>query len=315
MEIYDRIYDYISRDRKILFVIAAGNLDQINNGNVTSPGKAYNVLTVGGFNTNETSSWNDDSMWDGSCYIDPYIDNQSTSGDRNKPEVVAVGKSVEVPNIIGGGYSLADGTSVAAPQVSGLATLLIQQNWMLAFEPSALKSIIMASAIHNIEGDPKLSDHDGTGAIVVSSAFDITNPFRGAYDYEVWDDITSLFSQSNNYIDLTSENMISGVLFARKGERVRTVISWESNPSSNYSTDPLSSDLDLYAYAPSGSFVQASISNNNNYEILDFTAPETGEYKLKLHYIFRSTEGVNLGFGLAWWRSPDVFLPVIINNP
>jgi len=304
----DRIFDYFSRSRNILFVIAAGNDDGLG-WNVRSPAKAYNAIAVGAFDSHDDTSWND-TMADLSCWIDPYIDGQTTSGDREKPEVAAVGHGVEAPNENNWGYYFVNGTSVAAPQVTGLAALLMQRDWDLQNFPPTVKAIIMASAINNIEGDKRLSEQDGAGGIDVATAFSIFN--TGGYMNLVWPDINQVFPSSGSSINYYSGNMSSGSLYANSGQRVRAVISWESNPNSQYTSDPLSTDLDLRVYSPSGVFVTPSQSFNNNYEIVDFIAPETGNYRVQVRAWKRSQESANLGFGLAWIRIPNIYLPITI---
>ena len=74
----DRAFDYWIRDENVTVVKSAGN----TGGSITSPGKAWNLITVGGIDDNESSDWSDDIMAYFSSYIDP------TASDREKPEVV-----------------------------------------------------------------------------------------------------------------------------------------------------------------------------------------------------------------------------------
>lgn len=304
----DRVFDYFSRSRNILFVIAAGN-DSGEGFNVRSPAKSYNSISVGAFDSQDDTSWND-TMAGFSCWIDPYIDGQTNSGDREKPEVAAVGVGVEVPNIDTGLYDFQSGTSLAAPQVTGLANLLMNRDWDLQNFPPTVKAIIMASAINNIEGDKRLSEQDGAGGIDVATAFSIFD--AGGYMNIVWPDINQIFPDSGSTINFYSWNMTNGSLYARSGQRIRAVISWESNPNAQHTFDPLSTDLDLIVFGPSGVFVASSLSFDNNYEIVDFIAPETGNYRIQVRAWKRSQESANLGFGLAWISINNIHLPLII---
>jgi Bacterial pre-peptidase C-terminal domain len=67
---------------------------------------------------------------------------------------------------------------------------------------------------------------------------------------------------------------------ATSGQKVRVAISWASHPDTNHppANDDLMADLDLDVYAPSGTVVATSASFDNSYEIVEFTAPETGTY-------------------------------------
>ena len=146
----DRCVDYWVRERLRTVVAAAGNND--SNAYVTSPGKAWNVITVGAYDDGNTTNWADDVMaLDTSGYLNPY----SPYGDREKPEVVAVGGSVTTLTYYGGMSNYvrsAPGTSYSTPQVSGVAALIIDADVRLGIWPAVVKAIIMASAIHNIDG-------------------------------------------------------------------------------------------------------------------------------------------------------------------
>jgi hypothetical protein len=340
MQPEDRMLDYLVRLRDPTVAVVAGNRSNDpgwDNLNIHSPAKAYNVITVGAFDDHNNSAWADDSMppindeW--SCYVDPYIDGQDTAGDRQKPEVVAVGESVTTvnfndPNLCPGQeFCPRGGTSFSAPQVTALAALLMERYYYLRANPEAIKAIIMASAINDIDDEPgPLGDKDGAGGIDVSSALSV---FRdGGWDYNVVqnitnpDDPTNLFKSSGACYEFGHADFEIGSTDAVVGERVRAAIAWDSNPSVDFTmdgSDPLSTDFDLYIKAPSGANVIEAIStsSDNNYEIVEFSAPETGEYKMRVCYFPRGSvsESANLALGLAWVRFRyRVYLPVILRN-
>jgi len=312
MQPEDRVLDYLVRLRDPTVVVAAGNyVGDAWGWNTRSPAKGYNIITVGSFDDRNDAHWSNDITTTHSVYVDPYIDGQTTSGDREKPEVVAVGASVTTVDINQGddGFWPFYGTSVAAPQVSALSALLIQRYWWLRTNPEAVKAIMMASAIHNIEGSSRLSEQDGAGAIDVAAALSIFN--RGGWGYKIIHDITdpddpsNPFNGSGTRYEFTGTDFVVGSTYAYAGERVRAVICWDSNPANNYSTNPLSTDLDLRAIAPSGTVITYSLSWHNSYEVVDFIAPETGQYKMRVTYYARNpAEGLDLGLGLAWLRIP-----------
>ena len=139
--------------RKFTAVIAASNQDVFNPGNnVASPANAYNVIAVGNVDDKKSAAWADDEMNSTSAHVNP------TTGVQ-KPEVVAPGTSIDTVASVG------TGTSFAAPQVAGLAAILMQRHGNLKFSPTAVKSILMASAVHNIEGNSVASNKDGAGSI------------------------------------------------------------------------------------------------------------------------------------------------------
>lgn len=91
---------------------------------------------------------------------------------------------------------------------------------------------------------------------------------------------------------------------------MRIVTSWLSTVTGNAAdpSDTLTNNYDLFVYTPnSGQYFASSASATNNFEIVEFVAPETGQYRVEIY---------NPGFdltsrpALAWTRlaayAPDV---------
>lgn len=240
----DRYFDHVVwSNYKTVTAVAGNNITGTSN--VVSPGLAYNVITVGGFDDKDTSVWSDDTMWGigqnpGSSWRNPI------SRDREKPEVVAV--ATHGSRYITSTY-IADpwvhavvgaGTSYAAPAVAAEAALLMQARSWLTSWPETVKAVIMASAVHNIEGSSRLSEYDGAGGIDISNAYDI------ALNQRMLGSVLYASSFPRDY-----------PFTATAGQKVRVVITWDSHPDNNHppTSDPLQSDLDLYIYDPSGNLV------------------------------------------------------------
>jgi len=131
----------------VLVVAAAGNYGydtqyaQANLGgayrgqSVTDPGNAAAVLTVG--STHRSDPYQ---------YGISYFSSHGPTGDgRNKPDVVAPGEKI-VSTVPNSGAAAMDGTSMAAPHVSGIAALVLSRNNELMGHPVRLKALLCKSA-------------------------------------------------------------------------------------------------------------------------------------------------------------------------
>ena len=295
LNIYDRHLDWIVRNVWATVIVAAGNSGPGcgGTGGITSPAKGFNVISVGNYVDQNTLTWTDDAMDTCSSYGNP-------STLVEKPELSAVGSDINSTTSsspwVGG---VGSGTSYSSPMVAGAAALLMERNTGFKSWPEIPKAILMANALHNIEGASRLSPVDGAGGVDMRSAFhsdDIGN----------WD-----------YGDFNSSAFpIHRYFYAFAGEAVRVVIAWDSNPSGDYSTDPMQADLDLSIYNPSAGYVTGSSSYDNNYEIVEFTASSTGTYELRITD-FRF-DGSSEYVGMGWWtghRLLSAYIPQTFNTP
>ncbi len=219
---HDRHLDYIVRNYYITSVNSAGNRGQLD-GRISSPGRGYNVITVGNISDADTLTWSDDLMAPSSSYTNP-------STGIEKPEVSAVGDSINSTKKSSTewvGY-VGSGTSFSAPMVAGEAALLMSRDSELEAWPEINKAVIMATALNNIEGDSRLSDVDGAGGVDMRAAFHLVD--QGWF---------------NGHIVGENDLPFSETVYLFQGETGRAVIAWDSNPASDYSSDPLQADIDL----------------------------------------------------------------------
>ncbi len=298
LHLLDHAYDYWIRLRNFTAVIAAGN----DTDNVTTPAVAYNVIAVGNVDDSNTSTWADDAIYSTSNYIDP-----STGTD--KPEVAAPGSFI---NTVDGEQT---GTSFAAPQVAGLSAILIQRNSNLSIRPTAVKAIIMASAVHNVEGDSANSDKDGAGSIDVALADWIaqTRGTTGVCTQPCWWDIATTNSTPavSGYVDRTFQ--------ATEGEHIRVAIAWfsEADTPTESSADALKRNFDLQIFNPDNTTTAASATSSvNNFEVVEFTASQTGQFKIRVHRNAGGDGGNETStnmLGIAWVKDAT-YLPDVRNN-
>ena len=279
LQIDDLEVDFFVRHYGRTVVKSAGNISNTCSVtlNVTSPGKAYNLITVGNFADQGNCDRTDDTISATSCYGDPF----SPHGDRQKPEVAAPGTSITTINTGGGGggactTQTGGGTSFAAPHVSGTAALLIHRNNSLKFKPEAVKAIIMASAFNNVQGVRRLSEKDGVGGIDAFRADAIVE--NGNFK---WLSLDEDDFNSAGIRDLATFTLAGNIT------RLKIVLSWNSvvNGVLSKIPDGLANDFDLAVYrdgtAP-GNLVATSKSYDNNYETVDILNPEPGIYTIRV---------------------------------
>lgn len=309
----DRAFDYWARARFRLITKSAGNIG----GSITSPGKGWNVLAVGAYDDINNTNWSDDLMWADSSYINPV----SAHNDREKPEVVAVGVNVTAVGV-GDVPVERSGTSHAAPQVGGLAALLINRNSSLGIWPEAMHAIIMASATHNIEGPSIIVRgqgdlKDGAGAINADFADQIAQ-IRGTASNTCYSSCWWGESISNTGFPIGTD--LTRNFYISKKSLVRVAIAWWANadtPTNNYSLSRLDTDLDLRIKGPNGQYLSGvnSLSFDNNYEIIQFFAYETGQYKVVVRKVRANETSNYLGTAVLMIPMPySVYLPLVVNN-
>ncbi|MEJ0106559.1 MAG: S8 family peptidase [Bacteroidota bacterium] len=103
--------------------------------NITDPGNAENVITVGATHRSRAHS-----------YGVSYFSSKGPTGDgRMKPDLVAPGEKI-VSAGFGDSSERMDGTSMAAPHVSGAAALIMAKHNELIGRPKKIKEILCKSA-------------------------------------------------------------------------------------------------------------------------------------------------------------------------
>ena len=277
----DTYYDWLVINYRRLQVVAAGN----TSGKVSAPAAAYNVLSVGNYDDKNTVAWAGDSMHPTSAYIDPVSAHQ----DRQKPEVAAPGTNFSSATNGSPAWNwVGYGTSYASPVVAGMAAMMMQRAPSLVNWPVATKAILMATAVHNIEGASRLSTKDGAGGVWGPYAEDVTRGANGSW-------------AAANWTCATPSKAVANIqLFA--GKLTRVVIAWNTDTNYTYYQSQPSADYDLTVTGPTGSVVAQSGSYDNTYEIVEFKPTVTGTYRINVLKDRCDVSPRTLAY--AWFRTP-----------
>ncbi len=109
--------------------------DQYRTVSITDPGNAQKVITVGATHRKRPHE-----------YGVSYFSSRGPTGDgRMKPDLVAPGEKISGP-VLNGRAGFKDGTSMAAPHVSGVAAMLMARYSELIAKPDQIKDILCDTA-------------------------------------------------------------------------------------------------------------------------------------------------------------------------
>jgi hypothetical protein len=277
-------------------VNAAGNKGQCTNTEtVQPPARGWNVLTVGAYDHSTGQMW-PDSQW------------QNPSNGNEKPDLVAPGVTINFVGL-GGAYGNSDGTSLATPQVAGIAALLIERHPELRNNPTALKAILMATATNNIDGNtgivPGEDSKDGAGGVNALQAIEsaaLRQSHMSGCQTSCW--ISETLTE-NDFVYSTRTYSF----YAEVGDRIRIAVSWwataESNGLFSY-THQMNTDLDLWMVDADGNIMPNAYGYNMNSsaELIPqqgyIIAQTTGYHYLHIHN-YQFDEASNL-VGIAYHR-------------
>lgn len=241
---YDEIVTGNTTGKPISVVFANGNerddgdcgmsstFPYLNYANVSPPATGKNVLSVGATNSNN------DSMTSFSSW-GPLDDG------RLKPEVVAPGCAnfgSITSTMPGGGYGGMCGTSMAAPAVSGIIGLLIEQHRAVFNSdplPATLKAVLVQTAVDLNDGSSYLNpgpDYaSGYGRVDAQAAADLIQ------DQKLIED-----SVGNNQSEAFTFNVPAGT------PSIKVTLAWDDEPGTVNAAVALVNNLDLTLIAPDG---------------------------------------------------------------
>lgn len=266
-------WDQFSYNNDVIIFKSAGNKGE-ESGNVTVPGGALNIISVGNYVMQHITHYNNAPV-----VILPHI--KSTSSFNNpetgnqKPEVVAPATDL----IINGSNST--GTSFAAPHVAAITADYMGSCSWLVDRPHYTKAFILNAATDFISSP---YDKRGEGGVDYITGYLHSEGLKKEGDaatnaqWNAWDANDAY--PNNGYIDRTF------YVNTEETNKVGLALSWITRGQYTYDhrndTYPLGIDLDMCVYDPNGSLIDCSTSKFNSYEIIRFTPASTGTYRVKI---------------------------------
>jgi subtilisin family serine protease len=313
----DKWWDHIAINHSVHVVVASGNNGGIygeRTKKISSPGMAYNVITVGSINDFNTVSVLDDVLSDFSSTEEgddggAVLDRTEDDGIayHNKPDLVAPGSNIDTGacNYPGFGQYDNDGTSFAAPHATGTIAQLLQARTTLKPQQDAVKAILTASIRHSkLVYDSNNPEHDKYGAGVVDSSSANWTAMNGRYTSSYFNANSSNGAIQNFYVSTTASD--TEIRVSLTWLKYNKFLTTDHDAGGLLTTDITNNllqgrlaDLDVEIFDPNGNLVEGSYSGYNNFEMVQFDPTITGQYRIQVKQFSNSDQKVY--FGLAWW--------------
>lgn len=266
----DQQIDKYVRDHNVTIVVAAGN-DSGNVKEVRSPGRAFNVITVG----NAETKTNPDTLLSApyslhysSCYSE-------ASYCANKPDLVAPGCfNVLMKDESNQVYpQFCVGTSFSAPIVTGIVAQLFERDLIYSLHPTMAKAALLVGAdlsqidiTNDTQSTPFFYDKCGAGMVNA---------------------INTNINVNIAYLDQITNSTTTAYRTLSLGDRFRAVLTFSKNNETVITQASVPDDLDLLLVKRDiihgDTLIDYSQHYTNNNEIIDVTIPETGEYYLIIY--------------------------------
>lgn len=258
----DAIYDYQIAAHFLTVCVSAGN--RIDNdtsskynpdGEVVSPGYAYNAITVGGV---DLVRFGNEIGWSHTTYACF----QTLEEENVKPNISAP-FSVYIPNI-----GINSGTSFSAPLVTGTVALLEDHIPAYKMCPERVMSVLMSTAQKTYDYTATKGEFDErVGAGIVDCGIANGNTFCS----------TMYNTNRTSRTQIISENV-----YMAAGETLDICFAWQVTSDTDNETVYLT-DYDIKLIGPSNRLVDYSSLGNSNVEMIRFVATETGLHRIKVY--------------------------------
>lgn len=278
----DQYFDCLVSQYRVTIIKSSGN----NQGRISSPGFAMNVITVGNLTKTITQGM--------------YTINTTSSYDEgetaNKPDVVAFGTNVYMYGDSATSLVSNSGTSFSAPQVAGTVALMMQANANLIGKPDAIKAILISSAksdIYPLVNAFSVITNNGTQA-----TYDTTLRAGGGL-VNTLESVKQALRDDFQRVCFTPDisEFVTNRYWIYKDQPIEFTLAYEKSDhtilSSPYAVDinvqVLNSNNEVMfdsLHAAHTETCESCISGVDNVESFKLTLPENGFYTFKI-YVFK----------------------------
>lgn len=291
-DVYSRQIDAFVNTYNVSFCIASGNSSTTDK-RVTSPGMAYNCITVGNFNDANTTNSSDDTLYYTSRY------SEMTQDVPIKPDLTAPGTNISFSNIPDGWLLYGEsGTSFATPMATATIAQLVEYDSALAIKPAEIKAILLAGASDKLDstafgasysgGYLMMAEQEGAGKLNSLHSLDITDGILGTH--------------SNGTILPKLQPSIP-ITYTNSNTTKRIVVCWNMknyfDPNSGDLVSPGIKNVSLRLKNSSGTIIASSDDFRGNVEILEGTYA-AGSYTIQVMCSLSSLESQT--YGIATYK-------------
>ena len=212
----------------------------------------------------------------------------------SKPDISAPGVSLNVA----GFDILKNGTSYAAPQVAGAIALMCQQDSNLMYNPEAVKALLAAnvsSSYDRYTTNPVSNNNLYTkyGAGILNCLL-LRNSLRSERYIVDYFPSSSVIGDTRSFTIEMTERQIVRVAIAY----MRPTYFTSNNHLSNSSIVQYDLPNYLLQVYQDSTYIEQTVYSHGNLKILEFTAPVTGTYTIKVQTRMNTNE--RHYYSVAW---------------